>query len=499
LAENADFARAVADNGLIWIGPTPENMALLGDKVASRKIAEQVGAPLVPGTPDPVSGVEEVEAFANQFGYPIAIKAAFGGGGRGLKVVRKAAELKRRYESAVSEAISAFGRGECYVERFVERPRHVEVQVLGDGKGRVVVVGTRDCSVQRRHQKVVEEAPAPFLSQEQQDLLCKSARDICQAVNYRGVGTVEFMLGEDGLLSFLEVNTRIQVEHPVTERTTGLDLIVRQFKVAEGYGLDDLPDVVPSSGHAFEFRINAEDPGRGFLPQAGLITRFDMPGGPFCRIDAGVASGGDVPPEFDSMVAKIIVWGTNRESALTRARQAMRECEIEGIPTLIPFHRRILTEPSFIAKTAEDFTMYTNWIETECDWLPELAQPLPPGVNRSRVVREWFEIDGKWVQIGFPASLIGAGGGAATARPAASVESESGQTIPVGAVLAPMNGVLSRWSYPAGTQVEAHTNIGTLEAMKMENPILSEVGGVFTPLVTEGAAVKAGDPIATIV
>ncbi|MDR1512140.1 MAG: ATP-grasp domain-containing protein, partial [Propionibacteriaceae bacterium] len=494
LSERADFAAAVEAAGLTWIGPRPENMALLGDKVAARRIAEKVGAPLVPGTPDPVAGAAEVRAFADEHGYPIAIKAAFGGGGRGLKVVRTPDELERRFESAVSEATSAFGRGECYVERFVDRPRHVEAQVLGDGLGRVVVVGTRDCSVQRRHQKVVEEAPAPFLTQEQFDRICQASRDICAAVKYRGVATVEFMLGEDGLLSFLEVNTRIQVEHPVTERTTGVDLIMRQFQIAEGKGIEDLPDVVPSSGHAFEFRINAEDPGRGFLPQAGQLGRFDLPGGPFLRVDAGITAGGAIPPEFDSMIAKVIVWGNDRQEALARSRQAMKECEIDGIPSLIPFHRRILLEPQFTARTTDEFTIHTNWIEQDCAWLPELAQPLPPGVKKAEVIREWFEVDGKWIRVGFPAALVGIGGGAP--RPGAAADAPP--PPPDGAVLAQMNGVLGRWFVETGSRVASHTNLGTLEAMKMENPIISDRGGMFAQLVPEGTAVKEGQPIATI-
>ena len=498
LAERAEFVSAVEAAGLTFIGPTAENMALLGDKVASRHIAAQVGAPLVPGTPDPVESAAEVAAFAQQYGYPIAIKAAFGGGGRGFKVVNSPDELELRFESAVSEATSAFGRGECFVERFVNRPRHVEVQILGDGKGRVVVIGTRDCSTQRRHQKVIEEGPAPFLTDDQFKRLCQSAHDIGAAVNYRDLGTVEFMLGEDGLLSFLEVNTRIQVEHPVTEMTTGVDLVHRQFMIAEGKGCDDLPEVMPATGHAFQFRINAEDAGRGFLPQAGDIGRCDMPGGPHVRVDAGVTTGGSVPPEFDSMIAKVVVWGKDREDAVRRSRQALKETVIEGIPTLVPFHQRMLQEPGFVAATTADFTVHTNWIETECAWLDELALPLPPGVNLKKVVREWFEIDGRWVRVGFPASLIGVGGGAPRAAAAAGGDDEEA-AIPAGAGLATMNGVLGRWLVESGTAIEAGTQIGVLEAMKMENPIVAERGGKFTQIVAEGTAVKDGQPIATIV
>jgi len=491
LSERADFAQAVEDAGLTWIGPTPENIALLGDKVAARHIAEQVGAPLVPGTPGPVSSVEEVRAFADQYGYPIAIKAAFGGGGRGLKVVRQPDELERRYESAVSEAISAFGRGECYVERFVDRPRHVETQILGDGRGRVVVVGTRDCSVQRRHQKVLEEGPAPFLTDEQLNQLIAGSRAIGEAVNYRGAGTMEFMLGADGLLSFLEVNTRIQVEHPVTERTTGVDLIIWQFRIAEGDGLDELPDVVPAYGHAIEFRINAEDPGRGFLPQAGHMTRFDIPGGPFVRVDEGVTGETTISPEFDSMIAKIIVWGNDRQEAIARARQAMKECVIEGIPSLVGFHRRILTEPGFVATTPEDFTIHTNWIESDCTWLTDLAQPLPAGIKREDVVREWFEVDGRWVRLGFPAALLGSGERPRTTAAAAA-------DVVHGGLKASMNGILSRWFVASGDAVKEGAHLGTLEAMKMEMPIIADRAGIFTPLVIEGTSVKESQPLATI-
>ncbi|MDR0285987.1 MAG: ATP-grasp domain-containing protein [Propionibacteriaceae bacterium] len=491
LSERADFAQAVEDAGLTWIGPTPENIALLGDKVAARRIAESVGAPLVPGTAEPVAGAKEVRAFAEAYGYPIAIKAAFGGGGRGFKVVRRPEELELRYESAVSEAVSAFGRGECYVERFVNKPRHVETQVLGDGRGRVVVVGTRDCSLQRRHQKVLEEGPAPFLTPAQFEQLVSASRAIGEAVNYRGAGTMEFMLGDDGLLSFLEVNTRIQVEHPVTERTTGIDLVVWQFRIAEGEPLDELPDVLPSQGHAIEFRINAEDAGRGFLPQAGHMTRFDMPLGPFTRIDAGITAGEIISPEFDSMIAKVIVWGVDRAEAIARGRLAMKECVIEGIPSLVDFHRRILEEPGFLAVEKEDFTIHTNWIETECTWLGDLAKPLPKGVVREEIIREWFEVDGRWIRLGFPAALVGTGGrGTAAPKPAAAAET--------GGIRAAMNGVLSRWSVAAGTSVVAGQTLGTLEAMKMEMAVVADKGGVFTPAVPDNTPVKEGQVLGMI-
>ena len=407
LAERADFARAVEAAGLTWIGPTPENIEALGDKVSARAIARQVGAPLVPGTEGPVSRVEDVRAFGTRYGYPLAIKAAFGGGGRGLKIAHTADEVDRQYELAVSEATAAFGRGECYVERFVIKPRHIETQILGDGRGRIVVIGTRDCSLQRRHQKVLEEAPAPFLTDDQLTRLVEASQAIGRAVHYRGVGTVEFMLGADGMLSFLEVNTRIQVEHPVTERTTGIDLVSWQFEIAEGRTLDLLPEVVPADGHAIEFRLNAEDPARGFFPLPGQITRFDMPGGPFLRVDEGVTAGDIISPEFDSLIGKVVVWGNDRHEAIGRGIQAMKETQIEGIPSLVPFHRRILTDPAFTATSAKNYRVHTTWIETECMWLPELMQPIPTSAMHEDIVRTWFEIDGKWVRFGFPASLRG--------------------------------------------------------------------------------------------
>ncbi|MCL1923542.1 MAG: ATP-grasp domain-containing protein [Propionibacteriaceae bacterium] len=494
LSERADFAQAVEDAGLTWIGPTPDNIAMLGDKVAARTIAEKVGAPLVPGTPGPVETVEEARAFADQHGYPIAIKAAFGGGGRGLKVVHDPKDLELRYESAVSEAITAFGRGECYVERFVDRPRHVETQILGDGKGRVVVIGTRDCSSQRRHQKVIEEAPAPFITKEQFDKLMAASKAIGEEVNYRGAGTMEFMLGSDGLLSFLEVNTRLQVEHPVTEEVTGIDLVAWQFRIAEGESLDELPDVIPYEGHAIEFRINAEDPGRNFLPQSGEYTRFDVPGGPHVRVDAGVGSNGEISPDFDSMIAKVVVWGKDREDAITRSRQAMKECVIEGIPTLVPFHSRMLEEPGFTATKAKDFKVHTNWIETECTWLDDMAVPLPAGVKKDEIVREWLEIDGKWMRVGFPTSLIGAGGGGGGGGAKAAAAPDL-----AGAVKSAMNGVVKSWQKANGDAVAEGETIGVLEAMKMEMPIVADHGGTFTQVVEAGTTVKEGQAIATIV
>ncbi|MBA3339985.1 MAG: ATP-grasp domain-containing protein, partial [Geodermatophilaceae bacterium] len=372
LAENADFARAVIDAGLTWIGPPVEAILSLGDKVAARHIATKAGAPLVPGTNDPVSGPEEVHAFAEEHGLPVAIKAAFGGGGRGLKVARKAEEIDELYASAVREAEAAFGRGECFVERYLDKPRHVEAQILADSHGTVVVVGTRDCSLQRRHQKLVEEAPAPFLSDEQRATIHSSAKAICAEAGYVGAGTVEYLVAADGTISFLEVNTRLQVEHPVSEETTGLDLVREQFRIADGEPLGYDADPEPR-GHSFEFRINGEDAGRNFLPAPGTVTRWRPPSGPGVRLDSGVVEGDVIGGGFDSMLAKLIVTGATRQQALERSRRALDELEVGGMPTVVPFHRAIVSDPAF---TAEPFTEHTRWIETEFDnQIPPYAEP----------------------------------------------------------------------------------------------------------------------------
>ena len=367
LAENAAFARAVIDAGLTWIGPPPAAIDALGDKVAARRIAQDVGAPLAPGTDGPVSGVDEVDAFVARHGLPVAIKAAHGGGGRGLKVVRSAAEIGEMYESAVREAVAAFGRGEVFVERYLERPRHVETQCLADTHGGVVVVSTRDCSLQRRHQKLLEEAPAPFLSGEQQTLLYEASKAIMRRAGYAGAGTCEFLVGQDGTISFLEVNTRLQVEHPVSEEITGIDLVREMFRIADG---QELGYGDPAThGHAIEFRVNAEDPGRGFLPAPGTITRWRQPSGPGVRVDAGYGPGMTVPQAFDSLLAKLIVTGANRQQALERARRALAEFEVGGMPTVLPFHQAVVSDPAF---TAEPFSVHTRWIETE------FAGSIPP-------------------------------------------------------------------------------------------------------------------------
>src|SRR5690349_6961018 len=402
LAENAEFARAVIGAGLIWIGPSPEAIEALGDKVTARHVAEKVGAPLAPGTPGPVAGADEVIAFAKEFGLPIAIKTAYGGGGRGLKVARELDEVAELFESATREAVAAFGRGECFVEKYLDKPRHVETQCLADSAGNVVVISTRDCSLQRRHQKLVEEAPAPFLTDEQNELLYSASKAILKEVGYVGAGTCEFLIGADGTVSFLEVNTRLQVEHPVSEEVTGIDLVREQFRIAEG-GVLDPSDPVPH-GHSFEFRINGEDPGRGFLPQPGPIHVFKTFGGPGIRLDSGVTAGDSVSGAFDSLLAKIIVTGKDREEALERSRRALDEFEVAGLPTVLPFHRKVVKDPAF---TANPFSVYTRWIETEFTndiepWSGSLPETAASSARHNVVV----EVDGKRIAVSLPAKLV---------------------------------------------------------------------------------------------
>ncbi|HEY0637380.1 MAG TPA: biotin carboxylase N-terminal domain-containing protein, partial [Pseudonocardiaceae bacterium] len=407
LSENADFAQAVLDAGLTWIGPSPQAIRDLGDKVTARHIATRAGAPLVPGTEDPVADAGEVLAFADEHGLPVAIKAAFGGGGRGLKVARTREEIPQLFESAVREAIGAFGRGECFVERYLDRPRHVEAQVLADRHGTVVVVGTRDCSLQRRHQKLVEEAPAPFLAEEQRRAIHEAARAICLEAGYSGAGTVEFLVGQDGTVSFLEVNTRLQVEHPVSEETTGLDLVREQFRIADGERLRITEDPEPR-GHSIEFRINGEDAGRGFLPAPGTVTRFVAPSGPGVRVDAGVESGSVVGGQFDSLLAKLIVTGESREEALRRSRRALAELVVEGMATVLPFHRKVVEDPAFTADSADGFTVHTRWIETEFvnDIPPfEGAAPAESGTGSGERRTVVVEVGGRRLEVSLPADL----------------------------------------------------------------------------------------------
>jgi acetyl-CoA/propionyl-CoA carboxylase biotin carboxyl carrier protein len=497
LAENADFARAVTRAGLTWIGPPPEAIEALGDKVRARHIARQAGAPLSPGTQDPVRDAEEIRAFGAEYGYPIAIKAAFGGGGRGLKVAWRAEEVAEQYESAVREATAAFGRGECFVERYLDRPRHVETQCLADAHGSVVIVSTRDCSLQRRHQKLVEEAPAPFLGPGQVEALYESSKAILRLAGYVGAGTCEFLVGQDGAISFLEVNTRLQVEHPVSEEVTGIDLVREMFRIADGepLGYDD----PPARGHSIEFRINAEDPGRGFLPAPGTITVFRPPSGPGVRLDSGYASGMTVPQVFDSLIAKLIVTGATRTQALQRAARALAEFEVGGMPTVLPFHRAVVTDPAF-AGLDGSLGVHTRWIETE------FSAPMPaqdPASVADAADRETVtvEVGGKRLSVVVPAAL---GVPARTSSAPAAAErvrgtSRSRRPVPAGSgdtLVSPMQGTIVKIAVADGERVSAGDVIVVLEAMKMEQPLTAHKDGTVAGLaVAVGQTVTAGAPI----
>ncbi|MCP3755510.1 biotin carboxylase N-terminal domain-containing protein [Streptomyces sp. TBY4] len=499
LSENAEFAQAVIDAGLIWIGPPPQAIRDLGDKVAARHIALRAGAPLVAGTPDPVSGSDEVVAFAKEHGLPIAIKAAFGGGGRGLKVARTLEEVPELYDSAVREAVAAFGRGECFVEQYLDKPRHVETQCLADSHGNVVVVSTRDCSLQRRHQKLVEEAPAPFLTEAQNAELYAASKAILKEAGYVGAGTVEFLVSADGLISFLEVNTRLQVEHPVTEEVTGLDLVREMFRIADGEELGYGDPVL--RGHSFEFRINGEDPGRGFLPAPGTVTKFDPPTGPGVRLDAGVESGSVIGPAWDSLLAKLIVTGATREQALQRAARALAEFNVEGMATAIPFHRAVVVDPAF---TSDPFTIHTRWIETEfVNEIPAFAVPAAedsedePG--RETVV---VEVGGKRLEVSLPSSLgmtlarTAAAGGAKPKRRAAK---KSGPAASGDTLASPMQGTIVKVAVEEGQQVNEGDLIVVLEAMKMEQPLNAHRSGTIVGLAAEvGASITSGAAICEI-
>lgn len=493
LSENGDFAEAVINAGLIWIGPSPQSIRDLGDKVTARHIAQRAKAPMAPGTKEPVKDVNEVAAFAEEFGLPIAIKAAFGGGGRGMKVAYTKEEVPELYESATREALAAFGRGECFVERYMDKARHVECQVLADMHGNVIVAGTRDCSLQRRFQKLVEEAPAPFLTEEQRTTLHESAKRICKEAGYYGAGTVEYLVDSTGLINFLEVNTRLQVEHPVTEVTTGLDLVREQFRIAEGKELHIKQDPTPR-GHAFEFRINGEDAGSNFMPAPGAITKYVEPSGPGVRMDSGVREGSVVGGQFDSMLAKLIVFGETREEALQRSRRALSEYVIEGMPTVVPFHRHIVENPAFVGDDTH-FDVYTKWIEEEWE------NPIPPYVDpadaeeaeeatpNQKVV---VEIDGRRVEIALPGDLALAGGGAGGAKKKAKKRRSGGSKAGVSgdAVAAPMQGTVIKVNVEEGQEVAEGEVVVVLEAMKMENPVKAHKSGVVTDL-----AVSAGEGV----
>lgn len=485
LAENADFAQAVVDAGLVWIGPAPETIRDLGDKVTARRIAMSVGAPLAPGTADPVRDVTEIEEFARRYGLPLVIKAAFGGGGRGLKVVHDAASISELFASATREATASFGRGECFLERFLDRARHVEAQVLADGYGTVVVLGTRDCSLQRRNQKLVEEAPAPFLSPEQRRVIHESAKEICRAVAYRGAGTVEYLVGADGLISFLEVNTRLQVEHPVTEETTGIDIVGEQFRIAAGAKLLADADLEPI-GHALEFRLTSEDAGRGFVPVPGTVTTFGMPNGPGIRVDAGVEAGDTVDGRFDSMFAKLVVWGADRDEALHRARRALAEVRVEGVPTPVPFYRQVVEHPDFVGDGSR-FAVHNRWIETNFDGIVE------PWIDPAERLRP----DELPVRVGRRALTLRVPGLAALGeraetirREAAALCSDAAPTVAGNVVTAPMQGTIVRVAVTEGQQVAEGDLVAVLEAMKMENRVIAHRTGVVTRL-----AVAVGDTV----
>ena len=487
LSERAEFAKAVQDAGLIWIGPDPHVIEALGDKVEARRIATSVGAPLVAGSDGPVSSAAEVITFAEQHGLPVAIKAAHGGGGRGIKVAWKMEEVADLYESAVREATAAFGRGECFLERFLDRPRHIEAQVIADRHGNVLVLGTRDCSAQRRNQKLIEEAPAPFLTPEQRERIHAAAKAICAAAGYSGAGTVEFLLGADGTISFLEVNTRLQVEHPVTEETTGIDLVIEQFRIAEGKPLR-VTETPEPRGHSIEFRINAEDPGRGFLPTPGAITAFDPPSGPGVRLDSGVVTGSTIPGVFDSLMAKLIVTGATREEALRRARRALREFRIEGVATVLSFHRAAIDTEDFIG--TDGFKVHTRWIETDFAAMPEAAARPEPIADPS-LVRTHLEIDGKRVSLALPSLLLaglGAAGQGTASAASASKPVDDG-------IAAPVSGTLQAFKIADGATVAEGDLVAVMEAMKMETQVLAPKSGRLRLRVKEGDYLQAGDTL----
>ena len=482
LSENADFAQAVQDAGLIWVGPSPESIRVLGNKVSAREIAVRVGAPLVPGSNGTLETAAEVRAFAEEYGLPVAIKAAFGGGGRGMKVVWEMDAIEESFDSAVRESKAAFGRGECYVERFLHKPRHVEAQILADGHGGVIVVGTRDCSLQRRNQKLVEEAPAPFLTDEQRELIYTSAKAICREAGYAGAGTVEYLLADDGSISFLEVNTRLQVEHPITEETSGVDLVLAQLAIAAGGPLPVSEDPV-SHGHSFEFRINAEDPGRGFLPSPGTVTTFTVPTGPGIRVDAGIRSGDDVAPQFDSLLAKLIVTGADRPQALRRARRALAEFEIAGLPTVLSFHRAVVDLPAFTGP--DRLGVHTSWIETE--FAEQLAAdpsliPAAAALSRRTIT---IELDGRRMALGLPENLLTGlvhGGGSVPMLPIDEPDPAELRST--------MSGTVVKWLVEPDATVAEGDALLVLEAMKMESTVVAHRSGTLV-----GLLVAPGDTV----
>ena len=487
LSERAEFAQAVIDAGLKWVGPSPSAIEKLGDKIEARKIAASVGAPLVQGTQDPLNNADEALEFAKQFGLPIAIKAAFGGGGRGLKVVWKLEDVKELYDSAVREAQSAFGRGECFVEQYLDQPRHVEAQVIADQHGNVVVLGTRDCSLQRRNQKLVEEAPAPFISDAIYEEILTSAKNICQAANYVGAGTVEYLLSRDGKLSFLEVNTRLQVEHPVTEETVNVDLVVEQIRVAQGHELS-IKETPKAQGHAIEFRINAEDPARGFIPAFGVLSLFEAPFGQGVRVDTGVRTGSLVSSHFDSLMAKLIITGPTREVAIARAKRALKQFKIEGVASVLDFHRAVLNETDF----TDTFNVHTRWIENDFKQdLKPTKRSIPN--HQQPMLLSYIEIDGKLHRLGLPAGMF-------AQNPTMTSQDQPATETAVSAehLLAPINGVISAWKVENGEQVAEGQVVAIMEAMKMEVPVLAHQSGVIQLIAQQGVTCHAEHIIGSI-
>ena len=480
LSERAEFAQAVIDAGLKWVGPSPSAIEKLGDKIEARKIAASVGAPLVQGTQDPLNNADEALEFAKQFGLPIAIKAAFGGGGRGLKVVWKLEDVKELYDSAVREAQSAFGRGECFVEQYLDQPRHVEAQVIADQHGNVVVLGTRDCSLQRRNQKLVEEAPAPFISDAIYEEILTSAKNICQAANYVGAGTVEYLLSRDGKLSFLEVNTRLQVEHPVTEETANVDLVVEQIRVAQGHELS-IKETPKAQGHAIEFRINAEDPARGFIPAFGVLSLFEAPFGQGVRVDTGVRTGSLVSSHFDSLMAKLIITGPTREVTIARAKRALKQFKIEGVASVLDFHRAVLNETDF----TDTFNVHTRWIENDFKQdLKPTKRSIPN--HQQPMLLSYIEIDGKLHRLGLPAGMF-------AQNPTMTSQDQPATETAVSAehLLAPINGVISAWKVENGEQVAEGQVVAIMEAMKMEVPVLAHQSGMIQLTALQGTTCHA--------
>ena len=487
LSERAEFAQAVIDAGLKWVGPSPSAIEKLGDKIEARKIAASVGAPLVHGTQDPLNNADEALEFAKQFGLPIAIKAAFGGGGRGLKVVWKLEDVKELYDSAVREAQAAFGRGECFVEQYLDQPRHVEVQVIADQHGNVVVLGTRDCSLQRRNQKLIEEAPAPFISDAIYQEILTSAKNICQAANYVGAGTVEYLLSRDGKLSFLEVNTRLQVEHPVTEETAKVDLVVEQIRVAQGHELS-IKETPKAQGHAIEFRINAEDPARGFIPAFGVLSLFEAPFGQGVRVDTGVRTGSLVSSHFDSLMAKLIITGPTREVAIARAKRALKQFKIEGVASVLDFHRAVLNEADF----TDTFNVHTRWIENDFKQnLKPTKRSIPN--HQQPMLLSYIEIDGKLHRLGLPAGMF-------AQNPTMTSQDQPATETAVSAehLLAPINGVISAWKVENGEQVVEGQVVAIMEAMKMEVPVLAHQSGVIQLIAQQGVTCHAEHIIGSI-